>query len=107
MSFNPNPTGYFPGILNLMSGDTVSTSGVFLPYSSLESYNPTTSGDIRQLIYSVVEAFSDTYSSLTVADRPTKLVITKTSSVPNDNTIRNSYVITANLTYGDLSIGNE
>lgn len=107
MAFNPSPTGYFSGIANLASGNSVSTSGVFIPYDNLESYNVATSGDIRQLAYSFIEALSSQYSSLSTADRPTKMLVTKTSVVPNNNTIRNTYNITFNLVYDELSVDNE
>lgn len=107
MAFNPSPTGYFPGITTLASGDAVGTSGVFFPYSSLESYNPNTSGDVRQLIYSIVEAAYDEYSSLATADKPTKLAITRSSSIPSDNVIRNSYGVTVFLSYSGLSVTSE
>lgn len=107
MAFNPSPTGYFPGITTLSSGNSVDTSGVFFPYSSLESYNPATSGDVRQLIYSIVEAAYDEFNSLATADRPAKLTITRSSSIPADNTIRNNYSIVVNLAYSGLLVGDE
>lgn len=107
MPFNPSPTGYFNGILNLASGDTVATSGVFLPYASLESYNPSTSGDIRQLVYSFVEAVYDEYASLATADRPSQMTVSRTSSVPSDNIIRNTYTVITNLSYSGLIVSPE
>lgn len=107
MPFNPSPTGYFPGITTLSSGNSVNTSGVFFPYSSLESYNASNSGDVRQLIYSIVEAAHDQYVSLATADRPSKLTITRSSSIPSDNTIRNNYTIVVNLAYSGLFVGDE
>ena len=91
MAFNPNPTGYFPDILNLASGNSVSTSGVFIPYSNLESYNASTSGDIRQLVYSINEAVTDVYLNLATADKPTQMTLARSSLVPEDNVIRKTY----------------
>lgn len=107
MAFNPSPTGYFNGIQNLASGNSVSTSGVFLPYSSLESYNTTTSGDVRQLIYSFVEAVADEYLSLVSADRPSQLTLSRSSTVPSDNILRKTYSITVNLDFGNLVVTDE
>lgn len=107
MAFNPSPTGYFSGILTLASGNSVATSGVFIPYSDLESYNPATSGDIRQLVYSLVNAVSTKFSSLATADKPGKMTISKSSFVPSDNIIRNTYTITLNLSYGTLTVADE
>lgn len=107
MPFNPSPTGYFNGILSLASGNSVPTSGVFIPYDSLESYNPSTSGDIRQLVYSFINAVDTEYSSLANADKPTKMTISKSSFIPSDNLIRNTYTVVVNLSYGSLTVVNE
>jgi hypothetical protein len=107
MPFNPSPTGYFPGILNLGSGNIVNTSGVFIPYSDLESYSPSTSGDIRQLIYSFNEAVIDSYLELATADRPGQLTMSRSNTIPSDNIVRKTYSITVNLTFGDLSVVSE
>jgi hypothetical protein len=107
MAFNPNPTGYFSGILNIGSGESVSTSGVFIPHSSLESYNASTSGDIRQLMYSMIESYADKYASLAVADRPSQLTVSRASSVPTDNVVRKTYTFTVNLDFGNLSVTEE
>lgn len=107
MPFNPSPTGYFPGIQQLASGNMVSTSGVFLPYVDLEQYNATTSGDVRQLVYGVIETAFDTITALPTADKPSKFTITRTTTVPSDNVIRNTYTIVVNLAYGDLTVSAE
>lgn len=107
MAFNPSPTGYFSGILNLASGNSVNTSGVFIPYDSLESYNVSTSGDIRQLAYSFINALTAEYNSLATVDKPTKMTISKSSFIPSENIIRNTYSVTFNLAYGTLTVDNE
>ena len=107
MAFNPSPTGYFPSIAILASGDAAPTSGVFIGYSDLESYNVSTTGDIRQLIYSFVEAVTDEYLGLATADRPTQVSITRTSSVPSDDIIRKTYSITINLAVAGVTVASE
>ena len=100
MSFNPSPTGYFPGI-------QCSASGVFIPYSNFESYKVGTSGDIRELIYSFIEKVSDVYSDLVTADQSTQTTIRKSSTIPVDNVIRNIYTVTINLSYSGLYVEGE
>jgi hypothetical protein len=107
MAFNPNPTGYFPGILNLASGNSVSTSGVFIPYSNLESYNAGTSGDIRQLLYSVNEAITDKYLTLATADRPSQITLSRSATVPDDNVVRKTYTMIINLGFSGLAVIDE
>lgn len=107
MPFNPSPTGYFIGIQNLSSGDTVGSSGVFIPYTSLESYNPSTTGDIRQLVYSFIERFNDVYVGLPTADRSSQLSINRSATIPSDNVIRNTYSVVVNLGYSGLMVNPE
>lgn len=118
MAFNPNPTGYFPNIITtgvLESGTfglTADTTGVFIPYEDLEGYDyavatGSLSGDIRQLCYSINEAIADVYlgdgvlSGLSTADRPAQMTYSRSSSVPNDSTLRKTYTIVLNLQVGD------
>lgn len=107
MAFNPSPTGYYPGIVTLASGDATPTSGVFFPYSGLESYSVSTSGDVRQLIYSLTEAAADEWLSLATADRSSQMTIARTATVPSDNIVRKIYTITLNLDFGNLSVTDE
>lgn len=107
MAFNPSPTGYFPSITILASGDASPNSGVFIGFSDLDTYSVSTTGDVRELIYSFVEAVSDTYLNLATADKPTQVSITRTASVPSDNVIRKTYSITVNLQVENVSVVSE
>jgi len=106
MVFNPSPTGYFPNIN--VTGIINSVTGVFIPYSDLESFDYTVatseSGDIRQLVYSFVEAVSDKYLSLVTTDRPSQLLLSRSSIVPNDDTVRKSYTFTINVALGPTEV---
>lgn len=107
MAFDPYPTGYFPNIN--YTGVIGNETGVFIPYSDLESFDYTVataeSGDIRQLVYSFVEAVADRYLNvLTTADRPSQLTVTRSSTVPSDNVIRKVYGFTINVELGDTEV---
>lgn len=103
MPFNPAPSGYFPGI---NTGAVVSSvTGVFIPWSSLENYNASTSGDIRQLVYSFNEAVADTYLSLSSANRPVEMSISRNQTFSSATVIRKQYGNSFNLAFsGDLSM---
>lgn len=105
MPFNPAPTGYFPNI-DLATG-IGGVSGVFIPYSDLESFNSSTTGDVREFVYSVVEKLSDVWLNLVTADRSQKMVITRTSSVLDDNTLRKTYTVRLDLNLGTMDVTNE
>ena len=109
MAFDPSPTGYFPNIN--VTGVINSVTGVFIPYEDLESYDyvvATGDGDIRQLIYSFVEAVTDRYLTISpVTDRPGQVSISRTSTVPTDDTIRKTYGITINVILADTEVTPE
>jgi hypothetical protein len=109
MSFNPYPTGYFPNIN--VTGVIGGVTGVFIPYSDLESFNYTVatsnSGDIRQLVYSLIEPVADEYLSLATADKPTQMTVSRTALVPEDDILRKIYTLTLNLSYTGVAVADE
>jgi hypothetical protein len=105
MSFNISPTGYFPNFIG--NAEVGGLTGVFIPYSDLESVDASTSGDIRQLVYSFLEAVSDEYLSLPTGSGSNQLTITRSSTVPFDNVIRKVYSTTVNLEFGNLIVVDE
>lgn len=107
MAFNPSPTGYFPSWEILSSGDTATSSGVFISFSDFDTYDTATTGDVRQLLYSFVEAYTDEHLSLVTADRPTQVTITRTQSVPEEDVIRKTYSITINLEVAGVTVADE
>lgn len=103
MAFNAAPSGYFPDID--VGAVITGVTGVFIPWSNLENFNTSTSGDIRQLIYSFDEAVADAYLSLATNDKPTQMVITRSQSMPSATGIRKVYNHTINLAFsGDLTV---
>lgn len=103
MPFNPAPSGYFSGI---NTGAVVSSvTGVFIPWSSLENFNASTSGDIRQLVYSFNEAVADEYLSLTSADRPSQMTISRNQTFNSATVVRKQFSTSVNLAFsGDLTM---
>lgn len=110
MAFNPSPTGYFNNINP--SGEIGGVTGVFIPYSDLESYDlavvtGTASGDNRQLLYSFLDAFTDEYLSLATADKPSQITITRSATVPSDTVVRKTYTVVINVELGPTSVIDE
>jgi hypothetical protein len=100
MAFDISPTGYFSGIIP-------SSTGVYIPYTALESYKVGTSGDIRQLVYSFIEAIADKYLTLPSSGTSTQMSITRSASVPSDNVVRKVYTVSMNLAFSGLAVGSE
>lgn len=108
MAFDPSPTGYFPNY------EASSGGGVVIPFSDLESFNANAanSGDIRELVYSFLEAVTDRYilptgdGGIAAADRDVNMSITRSSTVPNDLQIRKTYTVTLNLDVPALEVSD-
>ena len=107
MAFDPSPTGYFPSWTILASGDSVGQSGVFIGFTDFDTYNSATTGDVRQLLYSLIEAYTDQHLSLVTADRPSQVTITRTSSVPSEDILRKTFSITVNLLIEGVTVAEE
>lgn len=101
MSFNPAPTGYFPNAV-------IDSSGIFIPYSDFESYNASTSGDIRQLVYSFNNQVSNVYESLNVDNRSNDMVVSSSQGFVTNTSIRKNFSLSFNLAFsGVFSVENE
>lgn len=100
MSYNPHPSAYFPNC-------DISSTGIFIPYNDLESYNIQTSGDIRQLAYSFLDAVTTPYLNLGLNDRPEQITINRTWQAVSDSVIRKIYTYSFNLAFSGVSVSNE
>ena len=82
MTFNPAPSGYFPGI---NTGAVVGgATGVFIPYEDLENYDTNTSGDVRQLSYAFNEAMFSAYEDLPSTGVSSQMTLTRSQSFPSE-----------------------
>ena len=68
-NLNPKSNRFFPNAVFLDSAGTSQSitgtgSGIFIPFGDLESYKVTTSGDIRELVYSIVDKVAIGIASL-------------------------------------------
>lgn len=93
-SGNMNPGRFLPGC----SGSVVvgSATGVFIPYSALESYNTATSGDIRELTYSILDKVASGFAILSTADRPAKFTISRNTTA-GETSAQKTFSIVFNL----------
>lgn len=101
MSYTTNPTGVFG------TGITVNGTGITIPYSALESYNSSTSGDVREFVYSFLEKVTDTVLALPVTGRWGKVTVSRGTSVISDETLRKTYNIAVDLNIQSLDVVDE
>lgn len=104
MPFNTSPTGIFPGA-------TLSSTGITIPFADLESYKVSTSGDVRELIYSFLEKVSDVVNALPATgvgnSKPTKVSVLKSTNVLNEDTLRKTFSIGIDLNIQSLDVVDE
>lgn len=90
------PTRYFPGLI-AGSGTVTGTSGVFIPFSALESYNVANSGETSELVYSIVDKFSTVVNNLPTDDLPTKFSVSRSTVLTGDNTATKTFSVSFDL----------
>lgn len=98
MAFVPSPSGYFNGGYSSTGGNITINSGVL----EAVRVNPAATGDIQDIVYSILESVANHYATLT--DLPPNMTITRSSSVPTNDTIRKSYTVTLTLALPDTEV---
>lgn len=101
----PTASRFFPNavILNNAGASqsiTGTGSGIFIPFSNLESYKQPTSGDIRELVYSILDTVHTGMASLSGLPnqpKPTNFSITRSLSLTSDTTVQKRYTVTIDL----------
>ncbi len=104
-NLNPIASRFFANavILNTAGASqsiTGTGSGIFIPFSSLESYNVTTSGDIRELVYSMLDVVHNGMASLSGLPnqpKPANFGVTRSLSLTSDTTAQKRYTVTIDL----------
>lgn len=93
-----NPANIFPNVVT-------DSTGILLDYDDLESYKQAASGDVRELVYSVLDKAENYFNNdVAVDDRPSKFSISKNYSSSGENSAKKVFTVTflldaANVTY--------
>ena len=95
MAFNPAPNAWIPDWSE--DGTDISVPIASFPQLTADEANGDT-GDIRKLIFALVDKLFAKWAALAAADRPAKMTISRGTSV-DDSTgaIRRSYTFTFDL----------
>jgi len=104
MAYTTNPTGVFG------TGVYATVSGIVIPYSALESYTVSTSGDVRELTYSFLEKLADVVVNLPTTGTNAKwgkLNVTRGVSVVSDEVLRKTYNVAVDLNIQNLDVVDE
>lgn len=84
------PPRFFPGLI-AGTGSVTGSSGVFIPFSALESYGTANSGEVSELVYSIVDKFSTGINALPTDDLPNKFSVSRTTTLTGDTTATKAF----------------
>ena len=107
MAFDASPSGWFSGL-------TASATELTIPFASLNDLDQTkadpNTGDVREVMYNICEAFSDKWANTSSDDRPEKTTISTSTSISSSlgvDTITKIYTIRVSLDVDDVSVAGE
>lgn len=106
MAWNPLPQSWFTGLTDDGTDITIPIAafGTELTAEEIDSAN----GDVRKFIYAFIERCWAKWSSIATADKPSKMTITKTSSIDAATGIlTNVYTFTFKNTITAQDVANE
>ena len=109
MAFSPTQSGnmfpgrsvFFPGLI-AGTGTVTGTSGVFIPFVALESYDVGNSGEVGELVYSIVDKFTTGLNNLSGVptnseDVPAKFSATRQTALTSDTTASKNFALSFNM----------
>lgn len=107
MAWTPTQSGVLQPTNSTLfpNADTDGLDGILIPFGDLESYKSASSGDIRELVYSVLDKVEDHFTnSVSAGNRPSKFSISKDYSSTGENNAKKVFTVTflldaANVTY--------
>lgn len=96
-----NPSNWFTGYQS-------AGGNVTFPSGELESItvNVANTGDIQEVVYSILEKVADVYSTLPSSGMPPSMTVTRSSTVPSATTLRKSYTVTLTLDLPATSVAD-
>lgn len=107
MAFNPAPSAWFPTGYSLGTNqiifNTSNHGSPALPDVSNTDGNATT-GDIREVMHGICEAFAQAWNAIDIADRPGKMMISRTSSEDSDGNLQRNFYFQFTVDVGVLDV---
>ena len=110
MAFNPLPQTWFPGLTD--SETTKLVTDLSIPIATFPELTAaeidSVTGDVRKFLYAICEKAWSRWNALLTADRPTKMTITKSSSVDaTSGIVTNVYTFTFKNSITAQDVANE
>lgn len=110
MAYSATPSGFFGAGYALASSqiklNTNTNGGTKLVTECTDAESDATTGDWRKIIYGLSEMIFDKWNAVATADRPTKVSISKSTSINTATdvaTVAYSFVFTCDSSVTDVS----
>lgn len=111
MAFNKAPSNWLTGYSLNTNAVTVNTSnaGATATFPELTSSEANAStGDIRKIVYAVIEQLYQKFQATPAADRPNRMNVSRSSTVGTDNAVTHTYIVTLTMAAnGGLEVADE
>ena len=110
MAFNKAPTNWLTGYSLNTNAVTVNTSnaGATATFPELTNIEANaTDGDIRKIVYAVIEQLYQKFQATPTADRPNRMSVTRSSAVGANNSISHTYIVSLTLAASGLEVAEE
>jgi hypothetical protein len=104
MAFNPAPTSFFAN----WSEDG---ANITLPIASVPELTAAeadaTTGDIRKVLFAIIERAAVAYAALAAADKPGKMAIDRSNFLRSDGNIDRTFTVTFTLAPASIDVADE
>jgi hypothetical protein len=111
MAFNKSPQDWIDGIVSI-EDDHVTPESLVIPLSSIPELTSAevndTTGDIRRLLFAVVDSFYQAWNAKPNADRPVRMTVSRQTTV-NDalGTTTRNYTFSFAISTGSIEVAPE
>lgn len=78
-------------------GDLTGTGGIVIPFAATDSYTSAKSGDIRELLYSMLDATFESVNPATGANAPSNFSIKRSYASSSETSAQKTFTVTFQL----------
>ena len=110
MAFDKTPSNWLTGYAHSGNVCSFNTSGALTDVTFPELTNAEAdeaTGDIRKIIFAVLEGIYSKWINTPTADRPTQVTLTRTSQIAQDNSITHTYTFVVRTVAAGLEVNEE
>jgi|LakMenEpi03Aug12_release.lakeMendotaPanAssembly.Ray.scaffolds.fasta_scaffold454758_1 hypothetical protein len=110
MAFDKTPSNWLTGYSHTGNVCTFNTAGALTDVTFPELTNAEAdeaTGDIRKIIFAVLEGIHTKWTATPAADRPSQVTLQRSSVINADNSITHTYTFVVRTIAAGLEVNNE